>query len=260
MGAFFAFGLVFLAPAFGRQPAAVAPVEVVQVRHALDGDSLLLVDGRQVRLVGVNTPEIRPSSDKHRPLAPQPLAREAQRYVAARVDGQRVLLTFEQERSDRHGRLLAHVRLPDGTRLEEALLRAGLAWMVAIPPNVAELARLQAAEDEARLVRRGVWGKPEYQPVAAERLTTRDAGFLLLTGTVRGLGQSSYAFYFELAPRVMLLVPREHWNKYFAAPAGPYARPQALVGRRIAARGWASAHEGKLRLRVAHPAMLTLVD
>ncbi|OGI40907.1 MAG: hypothetical protein A2V91_01310 [Candidatus Muproteobacteria bacterium RBG_16_64_10] len=254
VGAFLVSALFFLAPAIGRAPAAVAPAEVVQVRHAIDGDSLMLMDGRQVRLIGVNTPEIHPSSDKRHAVTPQPLAREAQRFTAARVDGKTVTLHFETERTDRYQRLLAHVTLPDGTRLEEALLREGLGWMVAIPPNVAELARLQTAEDGGRGARRGVWGRPEYQPVAAERLTTKDAGFLLLTGTVRGVKQSSYAFYFELAPRVSLLVPRTEWNRYFASL---YARPQTLVGRRIVARGWASAHDGRLRLRVAHPAMLT---
>jgi len=237
---------------------AGAPTEVAQVRHALDGDSLLLADGRQVRLIGVNTPEIHPSRDKRQPTAPQPLAREAQRFVATRVNGRSVTLHFETERNDRHRRLLAHVTLADGVNLEEALLREGLGWMVAIPPNVEELPRLQAAEDQARQAGRGVWGRPEYRPVAAERLTTKDAGFLFVTGTVRKVGQSSYAFYLDLAPRVTLLVPREHWNKYFAAPAGPYARPQQLLGRKLVARGWASARDGKLRVRVAHPAMLTL--
>lgn len=254
--AFLVFSLAFLAPVQGR-PVAVASTEVVQVHQALDGDSLVLADGRQVRLIGVNTPEIHPSSDKHKPVAPQPLAREAQRFTAARVDGQTVTLHFETERTDRYQRLLAHVTLADGTRLEEALLRQGLGWMVAIPPNVNELVRLQAAEAEARAARRGVWEKTEYRPVAAERLTTKDGGFLILTGTVRSFRQSSHAYYFELTPRVSLLVPRAHWNKYFAPPAGPYARPQALVGRPVVARGWASAHDGRLRLRLTHPAMLT---
>lgn len=233
---------------------AGAPTEFVQVRHALDGDSLLLADGRQVRLIGVNTPEIHPSADKHKRVAPQPLAREAARFTAARVNGQRVTLHFERERADRYKRLLAHVMLSDGTSLEEALLREGLGWMVAVPPNIGELARLRAAEDEARLMRRGVWDRTEYRPVAAERLTAKDTGFLIVTGTVRGLRQSSHAYYFELSPRASLLVPREEWNRYFA---GLYASPQALVGRHITARGWASARDGRLRVRVAHPAMLT---
>lgn len=255
-GAFLVFGLSFLTLAYGL-PVASAATEVARVRHALDGDSLVLTDGRQVRLIGVNTPEINPSSDKRKPATPQPLAREAQRFSATRVNGQTITLHFETERTDRYQRLLAHVTLADGTSLEEALLRAGLGWMVAIPPNINELARLQAAEAEARAARRGVWEKIEYRPVAAERLTTKDGGFLILTGTARAFRQSSRSFYFELTPQVSLLVAREEWKRYFAAPAGPYATPQTLVGRKIVARGWASTHAGKLRLRLTHPAMLT---
>jgi endonuclease YncB( thermonuclease family) len=248
---------VFWLPlALAKTPAG-APTETVRVDQALDGDSLRLADGRQVRLIGVNTPEIQPSADKGKHVAPQPLAREAARFTGARVNGQTVTLHFKAERTDRYQRLLAHVTLADGTHLEEALLRAGLGWMVAIPPNVEELPRLQAAEDEARRAKRGVWGRSEYQPVAAEQLTTKDGGFLLVSGTVRGLRQSSYAYYFELAPRASLLVPREEWNRYFA---GRYASPQALVGRKLTARGWASARDGKLRVRVAHPAMLTFSE
>lgn len=163
VGAFLVFSFAFLTPTHGL-PVAVASTEVAQVRHARDGDSLVLADGRQVRLIGVNTPEINPSSDKHKPVTPQPLAREAQRFVAARVNGQTVTLHFETERTDRYQRLLAHVTLADGASLEEALLRAGLGWLVAIPPNINELARLQAAEAEARAARRGVWEKIEYRP------------------------------------------------------------------------------------------------
>ena len=256
MGAFLVFSLAFLTPTHGL-PVAIASTEVVQVRHALDGDSLVLTDGRQVRLIGINTPEINPSSDKRKPATPQPLAREAQRFVATRVNGQTVTLHFETERTDRYQRLLAHVTLADGTSLEEAVLRAGLGWTVAIPPNVSELARLRAAETEARAARLGVWEKTEYRPVAAERLTTKDSGFLVLTGTVRAFRQSARNFYFELTPRVSLSVAREEWNRYFAAPAGPYATPQILIGHKIIARGWASTHAGKLRLRLTHPAMLT---
>ncbi len=245
---------VFWLPLVLAKSPAGTPTEVVQVHHALDGDSLLLADGRQVRLIGVNTPEIHPSADKTKRVAPQPLAREAARFTGTRVDGQRVTLHFERERTDRHRRLLAHVTLSDGSNLEEALLREGLGWLVAIPPNVTELPRLQAAEDEARLAKRGVWAREEYRPVAAERLTTKDAGFLFVTGTVRKLRQSSYAYYFELTPRTSLSVPREEWNRYFA---GLYASPQLLMGRKLVARGWASAREGKLRVRVAHPTMLT---
>jgi endonuclease YncB( thermonuclease family) len=238
----------------------------VQVRHVLDGDSMRLTDGRELRLIGINAPEM--SSRSRHPdsrdtsaslhVAEQPLARTARTLLANLLEGRRVTVVFEQEHKDRYGRLLGHVLLPDGGEksAEEALLRQGLAWLVAIPPNVGWLARLQAAEDEARLARRGVWGEAHYQPRAADTLGSTDTGFRFIQGRIRKLNTSSHAYFLELAPQLSLMIPRADWERYFAA----LGKPQALVGRDVVARGWVSANERGLRLQVQHPAMLTLRD
>jgi endonuclease YncB( thermonuclease family) len=229
--------------------AHAAPVE-----RALDGDSLLLRDGRQVRLIGINTPEFGKDGAPH-----QPLAREAQQRLAQLTEGKRVRLEPGREARDRHGRTLAHVHVGE-TNVEEILLREGLAWLVAIPPNVVHVARLRAAETDARRAGRGVWAERRYDPVAAERLGTSDAGFRFVTGQVRAVRNGKRAYYLELAPRVVLIIPHDHWKDYFAREQA-YARgPYALAGRRLVARGWLSERNGELRLRVGHPAMLDWLD
>ncbi len=214
------------------------------MRHALDGDSLVLASGQQVRLLGVNAPEMSPE---------QPVARKARRFVAGLTEGKLVTLVFEPERSDHYGRLLAHVLLPDGRDLEELLLRQGLAWMVAIPPDVGWVPRLAAAEAEGRNARRGIWAEPAYAPIAAERLTASDTGFHFVSGKIRRVRESAHVLYFELAPAVTLLIPREAWRRYFSQ----LGNPKGLAGRRVIARGWIAAHDSALHLRVEHPAMLT---
>jgi endonuclease YncB( thermonuclease family) len=221
----------------------------------LDGDSLVLADGRELRLIGVNAPEM------GRDGAPeQPLARAARTLLASLVEGRTVKLVYEPERHDRYRRVLAHVMFTDAEgaerSAEEALLARGLAWMVAIPPNVGWVSRLQAAEAEARRAGRGVWQDPGLAPRAAEQLDESATGFRLVSGTIRRLGQSRHLLYFELAPRFTLAVPREDWGRYFTV----LGRPEQLVGRSLVARGWVTQHERGLRLRVAHPAMLTFRD
>ncbi len=223
--------------------------ETVRVRHALDGDSLLLSDGRQVRLIGINAPEL---GRDGRPE--QPLARAARTLLSSLSEGQSVELHFEQEPRDRYGRLLAHVRLADGRDLGEILVRQGLVWMVAIPPNVAAVARLTAAEDEARAQRRGVWNEPRYRPTPAARLGRDDTGFRFIEGTVRAVRSARHSHFFELAPGVVLTAARADWSRYF-----DYS-PQQLLNRQVVVRGWLTAHERELRMRLQHPAMLTLPD
>jgi micrococcal nuclease len=218
---------------------------LVRVERALDGDSLLLSDGRQVRLIGINTPEFGKNG-----TAAQPLATEAREFVNALTRRQAVQLLYDIERSDRHRRMLAYAVLTDGRDVQAALLRAGLAWVVAIPPNTARLSEYRAAEAEARAARRGVWGRAEYEPVAAAQLTSAHAGFIRVTGVVEASKRRHYATELTLAPGVRLLIPHE--SNFFPAPA-------SLVGKRVLARGWLTAYKNDLSLRVTHPAMLELI-
>lgn len=217
------------------------------MRHALDGDSLVLNDGRQVRLIGINAPEIgvdgRPD---------QPLARAAQRRLAEWVAGRSVTLRFDNEKADRHGRALAYVTRADGTDVQAQLAREGLAWCVAIPPNTAHAADYCAAEREARSAQRGVWAEPSYQPTAVERLGPSDTGFRLVTGTVRRVGSSRHAIYLDLTPHFSVVIPRDAWAAF--PPEFRAGRGQTLV-----ARGWVTEYKNGLRLRIAHPAMLEIL-
>lgn len=253
-------------------PPVPAGTEITEVRHAIDGDTLVLADGKHVRLIGINAPEVghscqsrsRPTprgaaTSSHfgkdcTPTLDQPLARDARAQLANLVNHQPVTLSFEHERQDRYGRLLAHVLLADGQSVEEILLRQGLAWMVAIPPNIEQLNRLRAAEQEARTRQTGIWNEPAYKPIPAERLAPKSTGFYLIEGTVQAWRLRHQIIYFDLAPGVTLVVPNADWKKYFAG------KPGDLAGRRVVARGWLTEYKDGLHMRVPHPAMLTLLN
>lgn len=228
-------------------PTAAHAAESVLVRRALDGDSLLLADGRQVRLIGINTPEHGEDG-----TAEQPLARDARALMTSLVANRRVALHFDPERLDRYGRTLAYAVLADGRDAQELMLKQGLAWAVAIPPNLSRLTAYQAAEREARNLRRGVWSLPAYAPVPAEGMTVKDTGFRLVRGRIGRLAQSKALLIFEFSSRMSLVVPRADWQYFAGAPA-------SFAGREVIARGWVTAYNGKLRMRVRHAAMLEAV-
>jgi endonuclease YncB( thermonuclease family) len=236
------------------------------VAHVLDGDSFVLADGRQVRVIGINAPELGrrcPGRDAAaengsdcQPVPEQALARAARERLAALIEGRRVRLVPEGETHDRHRRLLAHVEVA-GTDAGETLVREGLAWMVAIPPNVGRLKALQAAEGEARAAARGVWREPRLAAVDAGRLAAAPTGFHLVKGEIRAVRRGRRNHYFELAPQVVLVVSHRDWEENFAAALDA---PDALAHRRIVVRGWVSERRGERRLQIAHPAMLTFAD
>jgi len=227
--------------------ATLASAQNATVRHAIDGDSVVLADGRQVRLIGINAPEIgvdgRPD---------QPLARAAQARMAQLTEGRSVTLAFDRETNDRHGRTLAYLTLADGTDVQARILTEGLAWCVAIPPNTARAEAYCAAERTARAANRGVWAETQYRPIPAAQLELGDTGFRLVEGRVQRIGRGTHAVYLDLAPRVSVVIPSDAWRDF---PQSARPRP----GQTLVARGWVTEYKNGLRLRIAHPAMLEIL-
>lgn len=130
----------------------LAPGAEVFVARAVDGDTLLLADGRRVRLIGVDTPETKREGAPVEPFGP-----EAHEFTARLVERRRVRLEFDRERHDKYQRILAYVYIDDKL-LNEELLRAGLGRaLLKYPYNESMKRRFRKAEGEARRARLGIW-------------------------------------------------------------------------------------------------------
>src|SRR3954449_5642826 len=93
----------------GGEPGAPGEATVTRV---VDGDTIHVALGgadETVRYIGIDTPE------SVKPNTPVQCFAEAASAANRRlVEGRRVVLTFDAERRDRYGRLLAYVRRSDG--------------------------------------------------------------------------------------------------------------------------------------------------
>lgn len=166
---------------------AAAPafaLENGQVRAVIDGDTIV-VDGRTVRLLGINTPE---RARENRPA--EPGAAEATRTLKELIKSTgkkhpEVRLEYDGNKMDRYDRLLAHVYLPDGTWLNKKLLEEGGAHVYSFPDNRSHLDKLLAAEQQARSAEKGMWAHPDWQVLKAKGLTpdARIGQFRLVKGT-----------------------------------------------------------------------------
>ena len=126
--------------------------EWAAVRRVADGDTIELADGRLVRYLGIDAPEIH-----HEAGTAQPFGFEARTRNREWIGSRRVRLEFDAERLDLYGRTLAYVFLPDGSLLNETLLDEGLAFCLAKTPNVKYEERLLRAQRRAMESRRGIW-------------------------------------------------------------------------------------------------------
>src|SRR3954462_2638994 len=126
------------------------------VTRVVDGDTIHVSLGGQdetVRYIGIDTPEsVKPGT----PV--QCFAKAASAANERLVEGRRVRLSYDAERRDRYGRLLAYVyRAGDGAFVNAALVREGYARTLTIPPNVRFASRFVGLARQARKRRLGLW-------------------------------------------------------------------------------------------------------
>jgi micrococcal nuclease len=120
-------------------------VEYQIVRRVSDGDTIELVSGMKVRLLGINAPELG-----------QPFALEATTKLRELIGDKKIKLESDVTDKDQYGRLLRYIFV-DGLFVNRELLREGYAHLYIIPPNVKYASELRSAEEEARNAERGIW-------------------------------------------------------------------------------------------------------
>lgn len=211
-------------------PRSVRPVAV---RRVQDGDSFIAADGRTVRLIGVNTPEL---GGKGR--AGEPLSRQAKAFVDdfVRSHPQLVLVPGSEPR-DNHGRHLMHVYTPQGQSLEALLVANGLGWAVAVPPNLALADCLAALERTARKAGLGVW--QDNRTVSSREIAA--GGFQRVAGKVERV-VFARNWWINLEGGLAGVIYPEHQDNF------KRAQLRDLEGKRVVLRGWvypSRARDGK---------------
>ena len=222
----------------------------------IDGDTLTLEDGAEVRLVGIQAPKLplgRPN------FAAWPLAEEAKRALESIALGQPVTLSYGGRETDRYGRRLAHVLTASGTWAQGEMLTRGLARVYTFADNRARAEEMLAAEGRARAARRGIWAHPFYAVrQAADPARIPIGSFELIEGrvidaaVVKGRGFLNFGpdrktdFTITVAPKDMRL---------FGGPAGfePYR------GRTMRVRGWIERRDGP-RVEATHKEQIERLD
>jgi micrococcal nuclease len=155
LGAFVVAALALVRPVGGGD-GEEAPAGDGMVTRVVDGDTVhvrVAGEDETVRYIGVDTPEsVKPGT----PV--ECFAKAASAANERLVGGQRVRMSYDAERRDRYGRLLAYVyRTRDGAFVNAELVRQGYARTLTIPPNVRFAERFSALARDAREARRGLW-------------------------------------------------------------------------------------------------------
>lgn len=256
---------LLLAPASAAAGGCgLEPTETVRIKGLSDGETLVLEDGREVRLLNMLSPR--------RPLwlkegRDWPAALHAERELAALAVGREAGLAFDERAHDRHGRLLAHVFV-DGAAgkeriwLQGEMVARGRARAWSLPSARACVKALLGLEAAARQKGSGLWGLDFYkvrQAVPAEPLKKLKNAFALVEGKVLKVAKVGARTFINFEAdwrRDFTLVVDGRAAAAFAAAA---IDPASWQGRRIRARGWVENYNGPM-IKVTHPEQVEGLD
>lgn len=241
---------------WAERPNGLQKAETQRVRAVVDGDTVALGDGREVRLVGIQAPKL-PLG--RRGFRKWPLADEAKEALEGIARGKVVSLSYGGRRMDRHGRALAHLHLEDGTWIQEEMLKRGLARVYTFPDNRAAVPALFKAERAARAARRGIWAHPYYRILRDREAGRHLNSFQLVEGRVAKVASTRGWVYLNFG---------RDWRRDFTIAVPRRAlrlfdgRDDALTrleGKRVRVRGWLRRRNGPM-IVATHPEQIERLE
>jgi micrococcal nuclease len=117
------------------------------VVKVVDGDTIKLASGREIRLLGIDTPE-----------KGQPYYNEAKDFLERLILGKKVRLEKDVTNKDKYGRYLRYVFLKN-IFVNVELVRKGYARVIVRFPDVKYLDYLMKVQKRAMEKRLGIWSE-----------------------------------------------------------------------------------------------------
>lgn len=245
-----ALGLVLRPDAGHAQDACgTAAIGTGTVAAIRDGRTLLLADGREVRLTAIESGS--DGGDRLRRLTAGKIVR------LSRPEGKNAAAT------DRYGRLVAFAAVEGATQsLQMTLLAAGQAVVSARIGTKACAEALLSVEKAARAGNRGLWGNPNSVPLSSDNLAGLEAmrgHFALVEGhvlSVRESGATVYVNFGRRWTRDFTVTVLKRQRRAFAAAGIDLTK---LEGRRIRVRGVIEQRGGPI-IVAATPEQIELIE
>ena len=218
-----------------------------KVTHIYDGDTVKINDGRKIRLIGINTPELYPVEE--------PMALEAKNELLQLLKSYafNIHLQLGTKKQDRYGRYLAHIFLEDGTNVSAWLLRHGHGYWITVGKNDKYIGCYQKSELSARYKRRGVWQNLSMVFKPANQLNTKSKGFYLIQGQLVRVFETDIAIWLELKSGLRLRLDKRNYGNFSSKN---YVKS---IGETIMTRGWVYTSRGKVMMNISHPSLIETV-
>ncbi len=217
-----------------------------QVKKIYDGDTILLANGKKVRFLGINTPEV---EGRHK--SAQAGGEQAKQWLFKKLNNSKVRLEKDVEKKDKYGRLLAHVFTEDKEHINLELVKRGLASVNIYPPNLKYSQVLLKAEHQAEQNRQGIWGYDEYAPKQAKDINQGGfKGWQRVRGMIKKIRHTRKNSYLDFSDSFALKINRKAF-RYFPDL-------ESYVGKSVEVRGWIGRRKNSYSMFVRHPSAIKI--
>lgn len=230
--------------------------QTAYVTEVVDGDTVVLENGREVRLVGIQAPKLplgRAGFEKW------PLADEAKLALERLVLNRPVTLAYGGQRVDRYNRLLAHLFTQDGTWIQGELLRDGLARVYSFPDNRALVGEMLIHEGTSRTQQTGIWRVPYYLVLDTQAAESQIDRFALVEGRVLDVaqirGRTFLNFGADWKTDFTVSIAPKHLKRF----QNDGIMPDDYKGRHVRIRGWLKSRNGPM-IDVTHPEQIEVLS
>lgn len=215
------------------------------LKYINDGDTITLENGRQVRLIGIDTPEI-----NHADLTKsEPYALQARALLAKYLHpGDTLQLAYDRSRKDKYGRMLAYVYSKGGRNLGLMQLQQGFAQQMVVGKNDKLWRCFQRAERQARQRRRGLWRDVEI--LSASRVQSSDQGYVYLRGQITARQETDTGLKLLLNRRVVVLLSASKQSLFNNNGV------RFMLHDKLDLRGKLSFSKGSPQIRLYHPVQI----
>ena len=233
----------------------LSPPESAIVKWVYDGDTLLLTDKRKIRLIGIDTPEVKHHKQKKQAYSAK--AKEALRELLKK-HRYKIVLRYGPEKKDRYSRTLAHVFTPNGINISSWLLEKGFAKTLVFPPNIKLAQCYKEAEQKAQSKSLKIWGLKQNQIYLAEKLSSRVKGDVRLKGKVKKVTHHKKSTIIELDSAMkshIRLRLKKNYRTYFKN-----LNTDKLWGKTILISGYLTNKRNKRTIDLKHPSQITIIQ
>ena len=189
---------------------------------------------------------------------PWPLAEKILSTIRERIKEKPLSIYCIERQRNRHGELVAMVKMPNGEWLQNLMIKEGLARVYSTPDFSYSSEGLYKLEDHARANGLGIWGLESYAVRNVDGLNNKTGRFEIVEGNVLKISNVNNTIYINFG---------EDWRKDFTLNVNWRALRRfkkvnmaldGLLGKKIQVRGWVSWNGGPT-IDLTHPEQIRLL-